>query len=330
VKSFRTLAALPIVGTLLLGACGSDESPSATTVAIPRITLGVTTDPESLLLGEIYAQTLENAGYRVSRKTPFADEAALYAAIAAGEVQLAPQRANTLLRSLDTSATPISGSVVTTIPVTLPPAVAESTTTVAADATTTTAPPPPDPLAALRAALPSTLVVGDASRATHATVLACKSSIESLAEVTTISQLAPLAADLRLGGPAAFETAEGFGLDALATEYEATFKEYTAVDDGSLSDKLVADELDCAVVDSTDPTVVTAALTILTDDLALAPIDPILPLISTPSATPDALAVINSTSGALSTTRLNQMLAQITEADLDPVLVAKNFLSNLG
>ena len=329
-KITRTVVVIPVVAALLFGACGSDESSSADTgVTIPKITLGVTTDPESRLLGELYAQSLEGAGYRVSRKTPYADEAALYAAVAAGEVQIAPQFANTLLRSLDESATPISGSVVTTIPNTLPPAVADTTTT-AADATTTTVAPPPDPLANLRAALPSTLTVGESSKAVHAQVVACNTALESLAAVTSISELAKVAGDLRLGGPEAFETATPFGLSALADEYEATFKEFVAVDDDTLGEKILAGDLDCGVFESTDSDIVTASLTIMVDDLAIAPIDPVLPLLTTPAATADALAIVNSVSGAISTTSLNQMLAQITVAEVDPGVVAKTFLSNTG
>jgi osmoprotectant transport system substrate-binding protein len=331
VKITRTLVVVPVVAALLLSACGGDESSSADTgVTIPKITLGVTTDPESRLLGELYAQSLEGAGYRVSRKTPYADEAALYAAVAAGEVQLAPQLANSLLRSLDESATPISGSVVTTIPNTLPPAVADTTTTAAADATTTTVAPPPDPLADLRAALPSTLTVGETSKAVHAQVVACNTALESLAAVTSISELAKVAGDLRLGGPEAFETATPFGLPALADGYEATFKEFVAVNDDTLGEKILAGDLDCGVFESTDSDIVTASLTIMVDDLALAPIDPVLPLLTTPAATADALAILNSVSGAISTTSLNQMLAQITVAEVDPGVVAKTFLSNTG
>lgn len=329
-KITRTVAAVPVVAALLLSACGSDDSATDTSISIPKITLGVTTDPESRLLGEIYAQSFEGAGYRVSRKTPFADEAALYAAVAAGEVQLAPQFANTLLRSLDDSATPISGSVVTTIPNTLPPAAADTTTTAAADATTTTVAPPADPLADLRAALPTTLTVGETSKAVHAQVIACNGSLESLATVGTISELAKLAGDLRLGGPKAFETATPFGLPALADEYEATFKEFVAVDDDTLGETILAGDLDCGVFESTDSDIVTASLKIMVDDLALAPIDPVLPLLTTPAATADALAIANSVSGAISTVSLNQMLAQITVAELDPALVAKSFLSNTG
>ena len=334
-KLTRTLAALPVVGALVFSACGSDSSSSADTgVAIPRITLGMTTDPESRLVAELYAQTLEGAGFRVARKTAYADDAALYAAVLAGDVQLAAQRTNSLLSIVDSTASPIGGTVVTTIPVTLPPAVADTTTTAAVDATvdatTTTTAPPPDPIATLRAALPDALAVGDASGAVHAQVIACNSTLESLATVTTISELAKLAGDLRLGGPAAFETATPFGLPALATEYSATFKEFVAVDDATLGEKITAGDLDCGVFDSTDSDITTASLTIMVDDLALAPIDALLPLLNAGAATTEALSILNSVSATLTTSVLNQMLAQITVAKVDPGLVAKNFLSNTG
>jgi osmoprotectant transport system substrate-binding protein len=331
VKPTRTLAALPIACALVFSACGSDAATSTdTAVPIPKITVGMTIEPESKLVAELYAQTLEGAGYRVARKSPYSDEAALYAAVLAGDVQLAPQLTNSLLRTLDASAAPIGGSVVTTIPVTLPPAVAETTTTAAADATTTTVAPPPDPLATLRAALPSTLAVGDASRAAHAQVIACSSKLESLTAVTTISELAKVAGELRLGGPASFETAAPFGLPALAEEYSATFKEFVAVDDATLGDKITAGELDCGVFDSTDSAIATSSSILMVDDLALAPVDVVLPLLTAPAATVETLAILNPVSASLTTEVLNQMLAQITVAKLDPGLVAKNYLSNTG
>ena len=334
-KLTRTLAALPVAGALVFSACGSDSSTTSDTgVTIPRITLGMTADPESRLIAELYAQTLEGAGYRVARKTAYADDAALYAAVLAGEVQLTAQRTNSLLRILDATADPIGGVVVTTIPITLPPAVADTTTTAAldaaADATSTTIATPPDPLATLRSALPDTLAVGDAASAVHAQVIACNSTLETLATVTTISELAKLAGDLRLGGPTAFETASPFGVAALTKEYSATFKEFVAVDDATLGDKITAGDLDCGVFESTDSDITTASLKILVDDLALAPIDAVLPLLTAPAATADTLSILNSVSDSLTTSALNQMLAQITVAEVDPGLVAKNFLSNTG
>ena len=44
-------------------------------VVTPTINVGRTTEPVSQLMAEIYGQGLENAGYRVGRKDPVADQA---------------------------------------------------------------------------------------------------------------------------------------------------------------------------------------------------------------------------------------------------------------
>ena len=123
----RSAFALGLIGALALAACGSDEEDGDTTVAstavarrrarttpAPRrtrrhhagprrtrrpvtVTVGSADFPESQLLAEIYAQTLEANNVRVARKDPIGSRELYYQAIVNNEIQLVPEYTNSLL-----------------------------------------------------------------------------------------------------------------------------------------------------------------------------------------------------------------------------------------
>ena len=80
---------LSVVAVVLLAACG-DSSASDTSLAVKaKITISSTTDPTNEMFAEIYGQALEKAEFRVARKQPFATSEELFAAVRAGDVQVA-------------------------------------------------------------------------------------------------------------------------------------------------------------------------------------------------------------------------------------------------
>ncbi len=113
----RTLTALALVATPLgLAACGDDEEssstkPAATTAAsstaiakndanaATTITLGSKNFTEQQVLGEVYAQSLEAAGYTVKRDFGQGDEKAALGALKAKEIDAYPEYTGTALGS---------------------------------------------------------------------------------------------------------------------------------------------------------------------------------------------------------------------------------------
>ena len=97
---------LSLVTLVVLTACG-DSSSSEDTVALKaKITISSTTDPVSRLIAEIYGQSLENAEFRVARRTPFDTPEELLAAMSSGNVQLTGVTSQSLLALLNDGAAP--------------------------------------------------------------------------------------------------------------------------------------------------------------------------------------------------------------------------------
>ena len=78
---------------LLGGATGSGE-----------VTVGAVAFAENQIVGELYAQTLEDAGYTVDRQMTLESREALQPAIEGGEVDIAPEYLGSLLLVLDPEA----------------------------------------------------------------------------------------------------------------------------------------------------------------------------------------------------------------------------------
>src|SRR4051812_11551330 len=85
---FRRFGACVTVLTALgLASCKSDSKSSTPTVA-QTIFVVSEDNPQSKLLTEIYAQSLEKGGFRVSRVDPVTDLAAGYALLKSGAADL--------------------------------------------------------------------------------------------------------------------------------------------------------------------------------------------------------------------------------------------------
>ncbi|MGH2691884.1 MAG: glycine betaine ABC transporter substrate-binding protein [Actinomycetota bacterium] len=79
---------------LLGGASGSGD-----------LTVGAVAFAENQIVGEMYAQTLEDAGYNVDRQTTLESREALQPALEGGDVDIAPEYLSSLLLFLDPEAT---------------------------------------------------------------------------------------------------------------------------------------------------------------------------------------------------------------------------------
>jgi osmoprotectant transport system substrate-binding protein len=80
---------------LLEGATGSGE-----------VTVGAVSFAENQIVAEMYAQTLEDAGYSVNRQLTLDAREILQPAIESGEIDIAPEYLSSLLRLLDPNAAP--------------------------------------------------------------------------------------------------------------------------------------------------------------------------------------------------------------------------------
>jgi len=140
----RTLGVLTL-SALVLTACSDGKSTTTTPNALPPV-ISVTSvkgNVRSELLAAIYAQVLEDGGFRVARKDPVdMDRAAYYQAIQDGQFQLIPDATGDLLSFVysNSATTTTTGSTETTtgLPATTQAPIIVTTTT---EAPTTTQEP---------------------------------------------------------------------------------------------------------------------------------------------------------------------------------------------
>lgn len=145
----------------------------------------------------------------------------------------------------------------------------------------------------------------------------------------SLSDLAALAPDIRLGGSAAFMADALVGYPALEAIYGGDFKDLVTIPDGGLAAALDNDEVDCVALNSLDPLITTERLTLLVDGFHMSPGNGVIALLATNVETPDLLTTIDGLVSVLTSERLNQMLNEIVVNGTDPDIVANAFVDSL-
>ncbi|MGB8862221.1 MAG: glycine betaine ABC transporter substrate-binding protein [Ilumatobacteraceae bacterium] len=234
------------------------------------------------------------------------------------------------------SATTTTAAVSTTAPTD------GSTTTIDAsfvgDTTTSTTVPTPgnghsvtEQVLAINAGMPSKLVVNNGSLAENKQVVAC--TADALAanagtQLITLTNLASIAPNIRLGGSAEYLKDATAGFPVLERYYGGEFKDTVTVEDSGLADAIKNGDADCFAMNSLNPLITTERMTILVDDLVMTPSNAAIALMDSTVATPEAIAAIDAIAASLTTERLNQMLNEIA-GGTSIVTVANAFVDTL-
>jgi osmoprotectant transport system substrate-binding protein len=246
------LVAAGLTVTLAMSGCGSDARPNRALPNRAAITVASFSFAESRTLAEIYAQALERNGYPVRRALDLASREIVEPALEQGAVDLAPEYLGTILAFVD----PVSS--------------AERL----------------DP-AGMRARLQSVLgrrgldVLTPAPGANQNGLAVTRETAQRL-HVTKVSQLAPLAGSLVLGGPP--ECPERpFCLPGFTSTYGLRFKAFRPLDSGGPRTvaALQGAEIEVGVLFTTDGTLGGAApdMVLLEDDLHLQPSENVVPIV---------------------------------------------------
>ncbi len=301
-RSYVLGAALLVLG-LLLGACGSggddDESSAGGgggTEEKGQITVGDDSFAESQIVAEMYAQVLEDAGYDVDRKSTKSREVRL-PAMESGEIDVAPEYLATLVSVLD----PKAGRVST----------------------------PEDATAALEPLLADKgLAVLEASEAVDTNVFVVTPELAEM--YTTISDLAPDASELTLGGPAECPT-RPYCIPGLKDVYGIEFGEFKPLEYGPATvAALKQGAVDVALLFSTDGTIDAQGLVVLEDDKNLQAADNITPLVNEEAVDAEAIDLLNSVSALLTTEVVTELNTRVGVDQEDPEDVARDFLEQEG
>lgn len=291
-----------LLALLVLGACGGpggdepSEDAGAGDEAKGTVTVGSDSFAEAQIVGEMYAQVLENAGYEVDRKSTKSREIRL-PAMESGEIDVAPEYLATLVSVLD----PDEGRVST----------------------------PEDAVEVLEPLLEEKgLAILEPSEAVDTNVFVVTPELAE--RYTTLSDLAPDADELTLGGPAECPT-RPYCIPGLKEVYGIEFGKFEPLEYGPATvAALKADAVDVALLFSTDGTIEREGLVVLEDDQGLQAADYITPLVTEEVLDDEVAELLNSVSDALTTEVVTDLNTRVGVDQEDPADVAAEFLEDEG
>src|ERR671918_507290 len=308
-RRFRStvLGAALLAFLLMAAACGSGEDDDGTAGGSQEkgeLTVGSDAFAEAQIMGEMYAQVLENAGYTVNRQLDIETREIRLPAMESGEIDIAPEYVHTLLTVVDEeneAATDpeIAGD---------PEAVREILNPILAE----------DGLTLLE---PSTVVD------TNARVVTQEFSEEE--GVEAVSDLAPIASDLSLGGPT--ECPERpLCIPGYERVYGIEFGDFKALEYGASITALAGGEIDVALLFSTDGTIFEQGFVLLEDDMDLQAADNITPLIREETLNDEIESLLNEISASIETDAITELNKRANVDVEDPADLAEEYLNDLG
>jgi osmoprotectant transport system substrate-binding protein len=294
-----------VVLALLLAACGSnnDSKSSSTTQKKESITIAAFNFSESAILANIYGKPLQSKGYTVTFKPNLGTREVVQPALLSGEVDSYVTYAATELTFLN-----------------LPGDAGQATPDVQQTVTR------------LRDAYaPKNVGVLDASPAIDANAFAVTKATADKDKLKKMSDLAPYAAQMTLGGPPECPT-RPFCQPGLQQTYGLKFKNFKALDAGGpLSKNALANgDVDVALIFSSDGAVQARNFVILEDDKHLQNADNVVPIIRTNKLNDEIKTLWNSISSKLTTDDLIGMNKKADVDKEDPSALADQWLKDHG
>ena len=289
------LGAIVLALALLAAACGSGED--AVTDG-PTITIGSANFSENALVAEIYAQVLEDKGYSVERNLNVGARDVYGAALESGELDLVPEYVGSALSFK--GGTPTADSAATA--------------------------------QALRDAWEANgITVLDPAPAQDKNGIVVR---QDTADALGLSKVSDLAAhpDLIFGGPPECPERE-FCLIGLQDVYGLSFAEFKPLDVGGALTvaALEGDEIQVALLFTSDGVIAAKGFVLLEDDQGLQPAENLTPVIRQEivDAYGDALVdALNEISAELTTGELSEMNRRIGIDGDDPEQVAADWISD--
>ncbi len=302
-KKRNILSALAATSVLALSACGGgggdplSAEGDNTGSSGSQVIVGSADFTESQLIGSIYSQALQAAGVDVKEQFNIGSREVYIAALKDGSIDLIPEYTGALLSYLDDKSTASTSQAVST---------------------------------ELATKLPSGISMLTPSPAEDKDVVAVTKATADKYKLTTISDLAPVAGELVLGGPPEWETRVR-GVVGLRDVYGLNFKEFVSLDAGGTltMTALTNGQIQAGDLFSTDPGLKTNNLVALEDDKSLFAAENVVPLIKTSKQNDTITKTLNDVSAKLTTEDLISMNAEAaTGTNLSDI--AKKWLADTG
>ncbi|MDQ3878788.1 MAG: ABC transporter substrate-binding protein [Actinomycetota bacterium] len=300
------LGAMVTAFVILAGACASSADNNTNgagdngSANKPSLTVGVSgAFPENQIVAEMYAQVLENAGYKVSTQLDIQSREVSDPALASGKIDIKPEYLASELLFLDPNA--------------------KATGDPQNNA---------DLLKPLLADKGIDLLTPSPAQDQNAFV-----TTQDLAQqhnLSTVSDLAPVAGDLTLGGPPECPKRPYCEI-GLKQTYGVEFGDFKPLSSGQLvAQALQSGDIDVGLLFSTDPTISADNFVLLQDDKGLQSAENITPVVRHDVDSSEVADLLNGVSAKLTTDNITALIAKVALEHQDPGDVAKQFLQDNG
>ena len=308
-RSTVRFAIAMLVIALVASACGGGGTGGGATAgaAKPTVKVGSTNFYEQGILGELYAQILENSGYTVERKFNLGNREIVEPALESGQIDVDAEYLATLLSFVDKNAKASTD----------PKQTAKDLQTALSAKKLTVL----DPAAAT-----------DQNGFVVTKDTASKYSLKKLSDISGGSAQGQLV----LGGPPECPSAQRpFCKPGLEQTYGIKFKDFKPLDAGGPLTVAALDgkQIDIGLLFTSDPTIVAKGFVLLDDDKHLQLSDNIAAVVRDDLLAKDDGTIkrlLNSISAKLSQDELNGMNKLVSVDKKDPKDVAKDWLKKQG
>lgn len=287
---------------LVAAACGSggDGASPANGEADEKaaLTVGSEDFAEAQIMGEMYAQVLENAGYEVSRRLNLGTRELRLTAMEAGEIDIAPDYLASLLSVIDPEAE-------------------------AADDAAAVVEQLEEPLdeRGLTLLEPSDVVDTNAFVTTQ--------EVAEEHDLAAVSDLQGVASELTLGGPP--ECPERpYCIPGLREVYDVEFGRFEPLEYGATITALDRGAIDVGLLFSTDGSIAANNFILLEDDRDLQSADNITPLVREEVLNDEIAELLNEVSAAIDVETITELNRRANVDVEDPADLAREFLTDRG
>jgi osmoprotectant transport system substrate-binding protein len=294
----RVVGAALLAMALVAAACGSGDDSSGPEG--PTITVGSTNFGEQLILGDIYATVLEDAGYDVERSFNLGNREVVNPALKSGEIDMLAEYTGTLLTFEGGTSSPDSQETWENLV---------------------------DVLDGVG------LVALEYSPAQDKNGFVVTAETAAELGVSKVSDLARYNGELVLGGPPECPNRE-FCLIGLQDVYGLEFADFLPLDVGGALTvaALEGGEIDVGLLFTSDGVIAEKGFVLLEDDLDLQPAENIVPVITDAIADAygdDLADIINEVSAAITTAELSELNRRFGAGE-DPDALAVDWLEDNG
>jgi osmoprotectant transport system substrate-binding protein len=305
----RLAAPAPALLVALLVLVAACQPSGAASGGKPTVRVGSTNFTEQTILAELYAQALEASGYKVERRLNLGPREVVEPALESNQIDLYAEYMATLLAFMGKASGAASAPAASGDP--------------AATAST------------LQSVLqPKGIAVLDYAPAVDTNGYVVTKATADRHRLTKVSDLAPVASQLVLGGPPECPD-RPFCLPGLRDTYGLTFKDFKPLDAGGplTVAALEGNQVDVGVIFTTDAVIPTRGLVLLADDKRLQLADNVVPVVRSDllsKAPADFKTHINAGSAKLTTEELTGLNKAVGVDRKEPRDVAAAWLRDKG